>query len=296
MRACMPHIPVLLKEVLQILNPQSGDTFIDCTFGAGGHARAILDRTAPHGRLLGIDLSQEVVTRAQKEFAAYGDRLILRQGNFRNLKAITYDVAISQCAGILMDLGVSSEELEDSKLGISFRIAGPLDMRFSGEGTTAAEIVNGWKEVDLTRIIRQFGEERYATQIVRAIVMSRKKRRIITTTELAHIVARAVPQNYERGRIHPATRTFQALRIAVNDELGNLSSALMPAIELLKKGGRIIVISFHSLEDRIVKRFFREEAGKTLRLLTKKPVQSGEEEVRRNPRARSAKLRAAERL
>lgn len=292
----MPHVPVLLGEVLKLFNPQPGDTFIDCTFGAGGHAGALLEETAPNGIVLGIDANARAIKAAQKEFAHHGNRLVLRQGNFKNLTAIAYDVAISQCAGILMDLGISSEELADPTTGLSFQIEGPLDMRFSRDGLTAAEIVNGWTSAELTRIIRQYGEERYAAQIVRTILKARRGKRIATTTELADIIVRAVPRGYERGRIHPATRTFQALRIAVNDELGNLEAALPQAVELLKKGGRLVVISFHSLEDRIVKRFFRKEAGQTLRILTKRPVQAGEEEVRRNPRARSAKLRAAEKL
>ncbi|MBI4133533.1 16S rRNA (cytosine(1402)-N(4))-methyltransferase RsmH [Candidatus Uhrbacteria bacterium] len=292
----MPHVPVLFEEVLRLANPQPGDTFVDCTFGAGGHAGALLDRIAPNGILLGIDANPRAITAAQKNFASYGNRLVLRKGNFKNLKAIAYDVAISQCAGILMDLGVSSEELVDQEIGLSFQVEGPLDMRLSREGPTAAEIVNGWPAAELTRIIRQYGEERYAAQIVRAILKARRARRIATTLELAELVTRSVPRGYEHGRIHPATRTFQALRIAVNDELGSLEAALPQAVELLRPSGRLIVIAFHSLEDRTVKRFFRQESGQTIRILTKKPVQAGEEEVRQNPRARSAKLRAVERL
>lgn len=292
----MPHLPVLLDEVLGLLDPKPGEDFIDCTIGGGGHAREILDRTEPNGRLLGIDLSGEAIQRLKKEFASYGNRLILTQGNFRNLKTIAYAHKFLKPAGILMDLGISSEEFANAKLGLSFQIPGPLDMRLGGEGITAAEIVNSWREAELARLIRHFGEERYIIQIARAILDARKKKRILGTIELADIIRAAVPKNYEHGRIHPATRTFQALRIAVNNELENLEVALPQAVELLESGGRLAVISFHSLEDRIVKRFFREEAGRTLRILTKRPVQAGEEEVLRNPRARSAKLRAALKL
>lgn len=292
----MIHIPVLREEVLELLNPQSGGKFVDATIGAGGHTRAILERIAPNGKALGIDASVKAIEVLKKELQSFGDRLMLAQGNFRELSKIVYAHAMDQCNGVLLDVGVSSDELADPSLGISFRINGPLDMRFSGEGETAAEMVNTYPEDDLVAIIRKYGEERYARQIAEAIVRTRKKARIFTTPALVGVITEAVPGNYENGRIHPATRTFQALRIAVNDELGALEAALPQAIEILRSGGRLAVISFHSLEDRIVKRFFRDNAGTRLRIITKRPIQAGEEELARNPRARSAKLRVAEKI
>lgn len=292
----MKHVPVLLHEAIELLNLKSGDDVIDCTFGVGGHAKEILKKIGSGGRLLGIDLSQRAIEAGKKDFEKYSKQLILVKGNFKDLKSIAYDNAITQPVGILMDLGVSSEELEDASLGLSFRIEGPLDMRLGGEGITAAEIVNSYKESELATLIRKYGEERFAGRIARAIILARKKQRIIKTIDLANIISSAVPKNYERGRIHPATRTFQALRIVVNNELENLIHGLKEAIEILKPSGRLAVISFHSLEDRIVKRFFREEARRDIRILTKKPIQAGEEEMRTNPRSRSARLRAAEKL
>lgn len=256
----------------------------------------ILERTAPNGRLLGIDLSEIAISNLKSDLSSFGKRLVMAKGNFKDIKKLVYDAAMDKPRGILMDLGFSSNELSDPRLGLSFQLKGPLDMRLGGEGITAAEIINSSKEAELTRIISSYGEERFASRIAKAIVIARKKKRIITTTELVDVIVGAVSKNYERGRIHPATRTFQALRIAVNDELENLSSALPQALELLPTGGRLVIISFHSLEDRIVKRFFREQSGNSVRILTKKPIQAGEEEVRRNPRARSAKLRAVEKI
>lgn len=292
----MIHIPVLREEVLELLNPQSGGKFIDATIGAGGHAVALLLRTAPDGNMLGIDASPKAIEVLKKELQSFGDRIILAQGNFRELSKIAYAHAMDQCDGILMDLGVSSEELGDPSLGISFQIKGPLDMRISREGETAAEIVNTYPENDLAQLIRKYGEERYARYIAAAIVRARRHARIFTTDALVGVILNAVPHDYEGGRIHPATRTFQALRIAVNNELGALEAALPQAVELLRSGGRIAVISFHSLEDRIVKRFFRDNAGTKLRVITKRPIQAGEEELARNARARSAKLRVAEKI
>lgn len=292
----MPHAPVLLDETIRALNPQPGDTFIDCTIGGGGHARAILERTAPNGKLLGLDASEKAIQNLKPIAKQYGTRMILAPGNFRNLKQIAYGHAIHTTRSVLLDLGLSSDELADPSRGLSFQIAGPLDMRLGKTAVTAADIVNGSSEVELADIIRQYGEERYAGRIARAIIIARRKERLDTTPWLARVIQEAVPHSYERGRIHPATRTFQALRIVVNDELGALREALPQAVELLERYGRLAVISFHSLEDRIVKRFFREQAGKTLRVLTKKPIMAGKEEVARNPRARSAKLRVAEKI
>lgn len=287
----MSHTPVLLNEVIELLNPKPGEVFIDGTIGGGGHARKILERTAPDGKLFGLDISDKAIANLKTALADCGDRVKLIRDNFRNLKRIVYDHAIPHPDGILLDLGFSSDELADPALGISFRVAGPLDMRLSGEGVTAAEVVNSWPEKELVRILRQYGEEKYASRIVKAIVLARKKERLITTTSLVKVIEGAVPRNYEHGRIHPATRTFQALRIVVNDELDALSEFLPQALDVLAPGGRLAVISFHSLEDRMVKRFFREHAGR-INVLTKKPIIAGEEETQKNPRSRSAKLRA----
>ncbi|MBI4281166.1 16S rRNA (cytosine(1402)-N(4))-methyltransferase RsmH [Candidatus Uhrbacteria bacterium] len=292
----MRHVPVLLEEALHWLNLQPGDEVIDCTFGSGGQARAILDRTAPDGRLLGIDLSEKAIEQGKGVCASYEKRCVLAQENFRDLAAIAKARHFEHPKGILMDLGWSTEEIEDPRLGLSFQREGPLDMRFSGKGITAAEIVNGWSESELTQLIRRYGEERYAARVAQAICQVRRQARILSTLALVKVIREALPKNYEAGRIHPATRTFQALRLAVNDELGNLEAGISAAISLLVPQGRLVIISFHSLEDRIVKRRFREESGQRLRLLTKRPVTAGEEETRRNPRARSAKLRAAEKL
>lgn len=290
------HVPVLPNEVLQALDPKPGEHFVDATIGGGGHAASILERTAPSGRLLGIDLSAEAIARLRKEFKTYQDRITLVQGNFRDMALLLAKAEFPKLKGILMDLGFSSDELANPRLGLSFHAEGPLDMRLGDQELMAAEIVNSWPEGEISKIIQAYGEERYARQIARAIIIARKRDHILTTTQLVSVIVDALPRGYERGRIHPATRTFQALRIATNDELGNLEAALPQAVEVLATGGRLAVISFHSLEDRIVKRFFREEAGKTLRVLTKRPVQAGEEEIRRNPRARSAKLRVAEKI
>ncbi|MDP3985349.1 MAG: 16S rRNA (cytosine(1402)-N(4))-methyltransferase RsmH [bacterium] len=292
----MAHIAVMMQEVLTWLNLKPNDAVIDCTLGRGGHARAMLDQTAPKGRLLGFDVSEPALAYLRTDLSSYGKRVQLVHDNFRNLEIRAKEYGFKKVQGILLDLGFSSDELADPKLGLSFQVAGPLDMRLGGEGITAAEIVNSWTEDEIADVIGRYGEERFAARIARAIRDARRKERILTTLQLVEIIKGAVPGGYERGRIHPATRTFQALRIAVNEELQNLEVVLPQAVKLLAPGGRLVVISFHSLEDRIVKRFFRDEAGHDLRVLTKRPVQAGEEEVRRNPRARSAKLRAAEKL
>ena len=228
--------------------------------------------------------------------ARFGSRIDLVQGRFGNLKAILADRGIAKVSGVLFDLGVSSPQLSDASRGFSFQTDGPLDMRMDqSSGVTAADIVNSMKEVDLADMIFQFGEERYSRRIARAIHRARADRPIRTTMELVSIIERAVPSRYRRGRIHPATRTFQAIRIAVNQELEHLESALRDAANVLAPGGRLCVISFHSLEDRIVKRTFRSLSDGPLRVLTKKPQLPTEEEANRNPRARSAKLRVAER-
>lgn len=300
------HEPVLLEEVLAALAPRPGRRYIDGTVGSGGHARAVLDRSAPDGRLLGIDLDPFAVAQARRALTEYGDRLVLLQGNFAWIGEIARQHNFAPVDGILLDLGLSSLQLEAPERGFSFQADGPLDMRFDPRhGPSAADLVNGLPESELADIIYRYGEERRARRIARAIVEARPLR---TTGELAHLVSRVVKRS--RG-IHPATRTFQALRIAVNRELENLERALPAAVDLLAAGGILAVISFHSLEDRIVKRFFVEQAAgcvcppelpvctcgrvPRLRILTRKPIRPNAAEVERNPRSRSARLRVARR-
>ncbi len=291
----MSHVPVLLKETLSYLDPKPGENFVDATVGAGGHTEEIVKMIAPYGKLLGIDLSKTAIDKLNKKLSKSGSQVILARGNFSNIKKIAYNHTMDNIDGILADLGFSSDELVDPTLGLSFKLNAPLDMRLGGEGETATSIVNSYSADDLTKIIREYSEERFASQIAKAIVIARRKERILTTTALVEVIAGAVPKSYERGRIHPATRTFQALRIAVNNELENLESFLEQSLDVLNSGGRIVIISFHSLEDRIVKRFFRKHLDK-FEILTKRPIQAGEEEIAKNPRARSAKLRAAKKL
>ncbi|HEY76049.1 MAG TPA: 16S rRNA (cytosine(1402)-N(4))-methyltransferase RsmH [Thermoflexia bacterium] len=301
------HIPVLLQATLSFLQVRPGGTYIDATVGGGGHAEAVLSACAPDGRLLGLDLDPDALAVARQRLAPFGERATLRQGSFAQLATLAADFAPAD--GVLFDLGLSSLQLADPSRGFSFSHAGPLDMRFdpTAGGPTAADLVNGLSVEDLAQILYQYGEERQARRIAEAIVAARP---LETTEQLAEVVAAAV--GGRRGRIHPATRTFQALRIAVNDELSVLQVALPQAVDLLKPGGRLVVISFHSLEDRIVKRFLRQESKDCicppevpvcicdhrarLRVLTRKPVRPEPDEVARNPRARSARLRAAERI
>jgi len=287
------HIPVLQKEVLDFLNPKANENFVDCTIGEGGHALAILERILPNGKLLGIDWTRELIESLMAKAGSLSKNLILVCDNFANLKNIVERQGLGQVSGVLFDLGLSSWHLEKSGRGFSFSRDEPLDMRFQG-GITAQEIVNWWPQKELERMLKEYGEERFAKRIANEIVRSREKEPITSTLQLVSIVERAVPYWYQKRRIHPATKTFQALRIAVNDELNNLKRALPQAIEVLKPGGRLVVISFHSLEDRVVKNFLRENSRKgLLKMLTKKPVKPSAEEVKVNPRSRSARLRAA---
>jgi len=275
------HTPVMVSEVVAVLRPSPGEWFVDATIGLGGHSEALLERLQPGGRLLGLDCDVEALEHTRTRLRRFGDAVALVHGNFRDLA--THVAAWGRRAdGALFDLGVSSHQLASAARGFSFSLEGPLDMRMdTSGGMTAGE-----------RLLREFGQERYARRIARAIVENR--RRLKTTGDLARLVERVVPRR-ER-RIHPATRTFQALRIAVNDELGALDQALGCLPRWLAPGGRVAVISFHSLEDRIVKRKFRDfAAAGELVVLTPKPLRPRPEEVAANPRARSARLRAAER-
>ncbi len=301
------HIPVLYDEVLAGLQVRSQGRYIDATLGAGGHAAGILRASAPDGQLLGLDADPEAVSFARQALRRFGDRVTLQAANFRNLKAVAVTLGFEPVDGVLMDLGLSSRQLADAGRGFSFGADGPLDMRLDpGRGQPAADLVNRLPEAKLAELLWLYGEERRSRRIARAIVTARP---VTSTSELAGLVVHATGR---RGRIHPATRTFQALRIAVNDELASLAQALPQARDLLRPGGRLAVISFHSLEDRLVKRFCQEEARDclcppeipvcvcqhraTLRIITRKPVRPGVREIACNPKSRSARLRIAERL
>lgn len=292
------HVAVMTSEVMDALKPQAGGAYLDATLGGGTHTAALLERSAPDGRVLSLDVDPAALERARSRFTAYGSRFTVVEGNFRDLARIAREKSFAPLDGVVIDLGVSSDELLDPTKGLSFQVAGPLDMRLgpkaNAEGLTAAEIANSWPEARIAEILREYGEERYARGIAAALVEARKGKKIVNTLDLADIVRSAVPASYERGRIHPATRTFQALRIAVNDELEALKEAIEGARAVLKPDGIIAVISFHSLDDRIVKQAFR--SAEDLEPLTKKPLMPSEEEQSRNPRARSAKLRAARKI
>jgi 16S rRNA (cytosine1402-N4)-methyltransferase len=286
------HVPVLLAEALELLAVRPGGLYVDGTVGLGGHAAAVLRASAPDGRLLGLDRDGETLERAWACLAEFGDRARLEQGDYRE---IPERLSGEKADAILLDLGVSSVQLDDAGRGFSFQAEGPLDMRMDrSAGTTAADLVSRMREKDLADLLYECGEEPASRRIARAIVFARERKPIETTTELADIVRRAAPRR-RPGGLHPATRTFQALRIRVNRELEGLGEAFEGAAGCLKPGGRLAVISFHSLEDRAAKEAFRSLAARGFRILTKKPVRPGEAEVRANPRARSARLRAVER-
>jgi 16S rRNA (cytosine1402-N4)-methyltransferase len=282
-------------EVAELLDPQPGKIILDCTLGEGGHALRLLPLLAPGGFLLGLDRDSSVLAVAGEKLADYRGMVKTQQANYTELKEILAEAGIEAVDGILFDLGINSAQLDNAVRGFSFQKDGPLDMRMdTNAGITAAEVVNKTNRQELEWLIREYGEERFAGRISRRIVEERKKSPIQTTGRLAEIVSRAVPG---RGKIHPATRTFQALRLTVNEELDGLSRALPRALEVLRPGGRICLIAFHSLEDRIVKHTFRRWSVEgQVRILTKKPLRPQDAEIRANPRSRSAKLRAAEKI
>jgi len=300
------HIPVLARQVFDLMRPRDGGVYVDGTFGAGGHARGILDVGGT--RVIGIDRDRNAVAGGFALVEQAAGRLTLAEDRFSNLEHVARSLGHEAVDGILLDLGVSSMQLDEPERGFSFRNDGPLDMRMGGEGPSAADLVNAASERDLSIIIATLGEERFARGVARAIVKARAAEPIATTRQLAEIVASVVRSH--PGELHPATRTFQALRMFVNDELGELAEGLAAAERMLKSGGRLVVISFHSLEDRIVKTFLtgrgRVSAGSrhqpelvhappSFSILTRKPLTADDDEVSRNPRARSVKLRAAER-
>ena len=284
------HVPVLLEETLELLAVRPGGLWVDGTVGLGGHAAAVLRATSPDGRLLGIDRDGETLARAKERLAEFGGRARLEQADYRE---IPDRLAGEKADAILLDLGVSSVQLDDPARGFSFQAEGPLDMRLDrSSGPTAADLVNRMREGDLADLIFEYGEEPASRRIARAIVRAREARPIETTTELADIVRRAAPRR-RPGGLHPATRTFQALRIRVNRELEGLPEAFVRIAGCLAPGGRMALIAFHSLEDRAAKEAFRGLLARGFSVLTRKPVRPGEDEVRANPRSRSARLRAA---
>ncbi|MCL6628286.1 MAG: 16S rRNA (cytosine(1402)-N(4))-methyltransferase RsmH [Armatimonadetes bacterium] len=307
------HVPVMLEEVINILQPWPGQTFVDCTVGGAGHAKAIVERIIPGGRLIGIDRDADALRAAAELLSEYRQNVILEKSDFGNLEAVVSGLGLRSIDGILFDLGVSSHQLELAERGFSFRYNAPLDMRMDvTQPITAQELVNSLSERHLAEMIRKYGDEKWAKRIARSIVERRTIRPIETTLDLVEAILAAIPPGAKGGRIHPATRTFQALRIAVNREFESLQAGLKAGIGLLVSGGRLCVLSYHSGEDRIVKDMFARYAGrctcppglpmcscgaeKIIKILTKRPVTPSEDEVRKNPRARSAKLRAAEKL
>lgn len=284
------HVSVLMDEVLHWLDPQPGQVWVDGTLGAGGHSRQLAERVGPTGRVYALDRDRGAVESATARLA--GLPITPLWANYRDFAAVLDDVGLTQVDGVLLDIGLSSDQLADSDRGFSFAADGPLDLRFDvTEGKPAADIVNYFGEQELADLIFRYGEERHSRRIARAVVEMRRERPFVNASELADIVRRVVPHSPDTRRIDPATRTFQALRIAVNDELGALETFLKEAPPRIRPGGRVGIISFHSLEDRIVKEAFRHDPRWTP--LTKKPVEATEREIAANPRARSAKLRVA---
>lgn len=323
------HKPVLLKETIELLNIKKGDIVVDATLGGGGHSREILKRIGDKGKLVVIDLDISAVNRfiaeipitkpqAPNKFQISNPKIqkvgnvFLINDNFANLEHILADLKIKKVDAVLADLGWSSDQISDPAYGLSFMQGGELNMRYdSHQKLTAKEIVNEYPEAQLEKIIRQFGEERFSRAIAKKIIRDRKNKKIETTTELAEIIKSAVSDKYKHAKIHPATRTFQALRIVVNQELESLEKFIPQAIEALKVGGRLVIITFHSLEDRIAKNILRQNAGGCIcppdfpkcvcgkvprvKIITKKPITPAKKDIEDNPRSRSAKLRVAER-
>jgi 16S rRNA (cytosine1402-N4)-methyltransferase len=305
------HTPVLLEEVVNQLQPRRGGLYVDCTVGGGGHAREMLRACGPDGRLIGLDWDEEAIAASRERLGEFGARVQLVRANHVELERVLMSLGVTVVDGVLFDLGVSSRQFDEPTRGFSFQREGPLDMRMSRQlGATARDVLRSASLEELARIFRVYGEEKRARAIARELVAERSRVPLETTTQLARVVERILGPN--RGDIHPATRVFQALRIAVNNELENLRHGLEVATRCLSSGARIAVISFHSLEDRIVKQFFMQQSARcicppdlpacacgrvgVLRIVTKKPVVAGEAEVRTNPRARSAKLRVAEKI
>ncbi len=294
----MIHKPVLLNEILEFFNPKQGDIFIDGTANGGGHTLALWDRVKPTGKVLAIDKDKDIVKKLKEKVKEDNKNIQIVSDSYANLKNIVDQKEFGKVSGILLDLGYSSYHIDVSGRGFSFQKDEPLIMRYEpdieiGKDLTAYEVINSFSENDIADIIYKYGEERASRKIAKRIVLKRKQKNIETSGELAEIIEEVFFKKH--FKIHPATKSFQALRIFVNDELGNLERALPQMHEILKTGGKVAIISFHSLEDRIVKNFFRDNKDK-FKIITKKPVVADKEETKENPRARSAKLRVAEKI
>lgn len=294
------HIPVMMNEVIEYLNLRPGQVIVDATIGTAGHSKAILERIKPAGRLIGVDRDEESLGVSRERLKEFGDVVSLVHGNFVDIDAILKDLNIEKVGGILFDLGISSFQLEDPNRGFSFQNEGPLDMRLDRSSYISAyDLVNNLNEEEISAILWSFGQERWHNRIAHLLIKERERQPIATTSQLASIVIRSIPARYRHKhyRIHPATRTFQAVRIAVNRELEILGSALNKAIEILEIGARICVISFHSLEDRTVKLTFRQAASEgKIKIVTPKPLVPEQAEIDSNPSSRSSKFRVAERI
>lgn len=307
------HIPVLFHEIMDIMEPKPGEFFVDCTLGGGGHSKGFLERTSPDGRLIGIDQDTNALAAAKQNLNSYQGRVVFVHSNYQNLDAILNEYAPEGVDGILFDIGVSSHQLDEKDRGFSYMQDAPLDMRMNREQSLDAwQVVNTYSEDELHRIIKEYGEERWAKRVAKFIVEFRSQKPIETTGELVDIIKRAIPKGAREEGSHPAKRTFQAIRIEVNNELGVLQDTIAVAVKHLKKGGRLGIISFHSLEDRIVKEQFRYFASDCIcppelpfcqcdkvsevKILTRKPVTASAEELEANSRAKSAKFRAVEKI
>ena len=295
------HVPVMPDEVVWLMRPKQGGVYVDCTLGSGGHAYRLLEFAGQGAELIGIDRDQDSILAATQRLERFCDAVSLVHGNFGDLSEIIENLGISHVDGILFDLGVSSHQLDEAERGFSYMEDGPLDMRMNGnEGQSAGDLINTLPVEEIAGILKVYGEERWAGRIAEFIVRRRDEMPISTTGELVEIIKAAIPARARRAGPHPARRTFQALRIAVNRELDNLEAGLEQAMKVLCRGGRLVVLSYHSLEDRIVKTAFQDASGARgqgkIRILTRKPLRPCKEEVTANPRSRSAKLRAAEKF
>jgi 16S rRNA (cytosine1402-N4)-methyltransferase len=307
------HITVLKEEAVAGLNIRPDGIYVDCTLGGAGHSSLIASRLSDRGRLISIDQDDVALRNAREKLASYGDKVTLVKSNFRHLKRVVSDLGIAGVDGVLFDLGVSSPQLDEEERGFSYNADAPLDMRMDRESAlTAYEVVNQWDEEEIARLIWEYGEEKFSRRIARQIAIQRAKAPIETTGQLVEIIKEAIPAAARRTGPHPAKRTFQAIRIAVNDELNAFEEAVVAAIELLNKSGRVSVITFHSLEDRICKQVFQRHAQGCIcpptfpvctcgnqpivKIITRKPIVPSEAELTANPRARSAKLRVAEKI
>lgn len=300
----MRHIPVLIKEVVEFLQLKPGMKVVDCTLGDAGHSEAMLEAISPKGLLLGIDADPEAILRAKRFLYRFGERVIFARDNFVNLSSVAAKENFGSADAVLLDLGWSTPQFAERGRGFSFSGDEPLDMRFDpNTGVTAADIINNSSEEELKNILKNYGEEKLSAEIAAMICEKSKIHKLEKTGELVKIVLEVYRKKLNSdkeipwiGGLHPATKTFQALRIAVNDELNVLKKTLPEAVKILSPGGRLAVISFHSLEDRIVKQYFQANVGRTLKIITKKPIMAAEEEIKNNPRAESAKLRVIERI